>query len=147
MEVYKYKIGRITYTQTELTWGNSKRILALFRRLGILPDDTEIEPKNLQSILTQGDIIGEFLGIILKPQNSAAAFFLRAKAFLLRSIFKRPIPYPFINADKAGASILGKVFNDFFFLNKKVIDGLSGLSPFLQLMTQIAKPEKAKTQT
>ena len=118
MEGYEYKIGRITYFQTELNWKNDRKIFNLFRKFGVLPDDTEVSAANLQEVLTKGDILGEFLGIILRPKKSLFYFLQSLKIWILRHIFRRPIPSPFVVADLAPNSLIGQIFNDFFLLNR-----------------------------
>lgn len=144
MEGYNYKIGRVEYYQAELTYGDDRAIAKLFSRLGILPDETEIAPANILAIFAQGDILGEFLGIILKPKPGFFAYAQAVKVWALRNIFRKPIPRRYILADAAANSLIGQIFEDFFLLNNALIEKLTGLGNLLALTTSKANPRAAQ---
>jgi hypothetical protein len=71
METKEYKIGRVKYTQDELTWRQDKILINLYDKLISLSQSNEdLTLLQLQKLLTKYDLLGEFFAIILKHKFS-----------------------------------------------------------------------------
>ena len=126
-ETEQYKIGRITYTQSELTLKKDYQLIKMYNDLmGGPAKDEEIRLKDLQVLLTRHKKLNSFLGIILKPKFDIY-FILSFKwiGYARGRIDIRHIPN----------SMLGKLFDDFFLFNKALMTKLTGLGNILESMT------------
>ena len=144
METKKYKIGRVKYTQDELTWKQDKILISLYDKLISLSQSNEdLTLMQLQKLLTKYDLLGEFFAIILKPKISFYYLMLKSR-LIFKIIFQlKKGSLKQINIDAASNSLIAKIFEDFFLLNRTLIEKLTSLSDSLGLIAQTAK-EKTK---
>lgn len=133
METKEYKIGHITYTHEELTWGQDKAILRLFHRAKrkANPDDN-IDLNRIFELFARYDLLGIFLGIVLRVKNPLLGV-LRGLTNLIRLR-----PYHFVDANKMHHSDLVQVQQDFFLLNSNAAHLLNALWNGLGLIAQTA---------
>ena len=110
MEKFNYKIGGISYLQTELTWKNDKKLIALYGRVhSVAFKQEELRLKDLQPLLAKYNLLNHFFGIILRPQLS----FRYIVSFKWASYRLGKI-----SLDHATNSEIGQIFQDFFLLNR-----------------------------
>ena len=145
MEIKEYKIGKVKYTQDELTWRQDKILIDLYDKLISLSQSNEdLTLMQLQKLLTKYDLLGEFFAIILKHKFSFAYIILRI-SLIFKVVFRiKKGSLKQINIDAASNSLIAKIFEDFFLLNKPLITRLSSLGNSLDL---IAKTVKEKTKS
>ncbi len=118
--MYQYKIGRIWWTQEELTWKQDKQLAALFNRLRQAADgEEEISIDNTMRLLLKHDLLKAFLAIILRPKNR----------------FLRLLPIrPRVNV--LSNSQINEIREDFFLSNKTVLTKLSGFGNVLAYLSR-----------
>jgi hypothetical protein len=130
----EYKIGGITYVQTELTWGQDKAILKLLNRASGKFDGKEqlnVSAKNAFELLSKYDLLGEFWGIVLQPKKSLPYYLHRGKFYLLWIFrIRRGSPRQ-VDLSAASNSLIKEMFEDFFLLNKMLMKKLAGLNDVL----------------
>lgn len=118
MENETYKIGRISYSQGELTWGQDKALVKLYNSVSNSGfKSAELRLKDLQPLLTKYGLLDKFFGIILKPKFNLV-YLLSFKWITYFSQGK-------IELDAASNSQIGQIFSDFFLLNKKFVNKLT----------------------
>jgi hypothetical protein len=133
MTKHTYKIGKITYYQTELTWEQDKKLIGLAKQAQVkLSANDNLTIGELPGILQKHDLLAAFLTHVLKPRFGLWFMLDRIKR-ALKGDFGR------VSVNKATNTQIEKIFNDFFLLNRKLIEKLSG---FGELFTQIAETEK-----
>jgi len=142
MDKFTYKIGGVTYTQSELTWGQDKKIMALAQKAQVkLSGKEEITFAAIPDILRKQDLLARFLSLVLKPRFSPALIWMVLRN-ALRGNFGR------LNVDKATNSQIQKIFDDFFLLNKPLIEKLSSLGDLFSRIAQAsAKDEKTASKS
>jgi hypothetical protein len=125
-ETEKYKIGRLTYIQSELTLKKDYQLIELYNQLmkGPLKDE-EIRLKDLQIMLTRHNRLEQFFKIILKPKYDFNYLF--SFRWILYALGR-------VNIANIPNSLLRKIFEDFFLFNKPLITKLTGLGNILELM-------------
>ena len=110
----KYKIGFLTWKQEELTWRQDKQIAALVKNLATHPED-EISFNGMIELLNKHNMVGVFLGIILKPKHNIQ-FFIWKIWFTIKWIFNVHKGYfTQVEFDKATNSVIGQIYDDFFY--------------------------------
>lgn len=138
-----YKIGRVTYTQTELTWGQDKQIIALFAgAMGVIPDEEDLSLENLKTVLLRYDLMAEFMGIILKPKWDFAYLWNRTVMAIKIVTGKKRGSLRQVDMTPAHNSEIGQIFEDFFLSNKQLVKKLSELDTALGLMVRTAMTAK-----
>lgn len=150
----EYRIGRVTYTQEELTWGQTKRLVALLSRaMGRMVDDEVLSIENLVPLLSRYDLIGEALGIALRPRRNGWYWIDRAGLLLRLITRRRGGSLRQVRLDAAANTLVGQVFEDFFFINAPLLKRLTALDGALtwavQAMTtrETAPPSSNSTTT
>ena len=136
-DIEKYKIGRLIYTQSELTLKKDYQLIELYNQLmeGPLKDE-EIRLRDLQAMLTRHNRLEQFFKIILSPKYDFNYIFsFRWIGYAMGRVNIANIPN----------SLLTKVFEDFFLFNKPLITKLTGLGNILELMAD--QPTGPQTKT
>lgn len=142
---YTYKIGRVTYSQEELTWGQDKKIVALYNKaMSKLSGNDNITLAAIPELLIKYDLIGEFFGIFLQPYKNMAWYMDRLKFYFKWILGRRRGTWKQLNMDAAGNKQIEQMFDDFFLLNRKLIEKLSSLGNGLSMIAKTLKenPEK-----
>ena len=131
----RYKIGNIIYYQTELTWEQDKKLIALAKKAQVkLNANDKLTIGEIPNLLQRHDLLAQFLSHVLIPKIGIS--YIIARIFwACRGQFER------VNINKATNTQIEKIFNDFFLLNRMLIEKLSGLG---ELFTRIAETEKPK---
>lgn len=138
MEKEEYKISGLTYYQTELTWKKDKQLIKLYNAVRKAASKTEeLILSDLQPLLAKHNLLNKFFGIILRPK------------FTFRFVFSTRIFKYYIggviNIDHATNTQIGKIFGDFFLLNKTYATKLNELMKALGLIaTEAQKETKTK---
>ena len=136
-EVETYKIGRITYTQSELTLKKDFKLIEMYNSLISGPlKDQELRLKDLQVLLTRQNRLNYFFGIILKPKIDAAYIISFKWIGYARGM---------VAIGEISNSLLVKIFDDFFLFNKALITKLSELGNILELMPTGPTDQETKT--
>jgi hypothetical protein len=139
MEKSEYRIGKITYYQTELTWGQDKRIMELLNRASGKfngSDQLKVSAKTAFELLSKYDLLGEFWGIVLIPDKPLPYYFHRCKFLLGRLLKNKRGSLREIDLSDAPNSLIKEMFDDFFLLNKLLMKKLSGLNSVLDLIAK-----------
>jgi len=148
MEEKQYKIGRITYTQEELTWEKDQKLYSLFKKgLNIADGDESVTLDKLVMLLFKYNLMGVFLDIILIPKTWLDSF--------LKNISRLRNPTrPGIEIKKAGNAQIEQICHDFFLLNQRLMIMLFSLSENSDLIVKIqeilaagASPQILKPKT
>lgn len=137
-----YRIGRLTYTQSELTWKKDMVLFELLKTgLGIADNDEDLTLLKLQGLLVKYNLMGEFLAIILDPKRDFFYYLFRVLS-----------PFKKIHFETATNSTIGTIFEDFFFLNKTLLsrltlfaEGWDLMKPVLQEMGKYTSTSKRET--
>lgn len=130
---YNYKIGGQIYSQDELTWGQDQKLLNLYRKL----DHPDLKLSELERILANNNALGKFLRIALIPKYST--LFKNPKALYYYLIRRE------IYLKHTTNSTMGRIFQDFFFLNKKLITKLEELGNIFSLIAA-TQPQQPGTE-
>lgn len=156
MDMVTYKIGKLTFTQNELTWKQDKQLLKLANSFAGIADSNEniVIPRVFET-LQKYDMLGVMLGIILQPKWDWR-YCLYFAWQLLKLPFTRRIQW--VNVDELSNTEIKEIKEDFFLFNKSVMKklsdvsnalgwiakaGMQGETPETNLQT---KPKKPKTQ-
>lgn len=123
-----YNIGKLKYRQQTLTYGQDKKLIALYDKMNIRNEDAEITFEEIQKLLRENDLMMDFLEIILTPQRGWRYYLRRAKCFILRRRF--------LDIDNLGNDIIEQIFDDFFLLNKQLIMRLASYANVLGLIAR-----------
>lgn len=156
MEMVRYKIGKLSFTQNELTWKQDKQLLQLFRKYVNVADANEnvLIPKMFE-LLQRHDMLGVMLGIILQPVWDWR-YCLYVAGQVLKFPFTRRISW--VNVDDLSNSEIAEIKDDFFLLNKSVMIKLNDIGSALGFIAKAGmqgetaetnlqtKPKKPKTQ-
>jgi hypothetical protein len=126
---HSYKIGNLTYYQTELTWEQDKKLIDLAKKAQVkLTANDKLTIGEIPGILSKHDLLSAFLSHVLKPKRGISYLWDRIKR-ALRGNFER------VSVNKATNTQIEKIFQDFFLLNRMLIERLSGVG---ELFSQIA---------
>jgi len=136
METMNYKIGRMIFTQRELTWGQDKALIELFKgAYDRFRDDDNIEfrVKEFFNLLLEKDLIRDFFKIILIPRRNLRYWLSRLR--------RREVS---LKAENLSNSQMEEIIVDFFFLNQKLMTKLSTLGGSLSLIAQTIQAMNGK---
>ncbi len=146
MDHKEYRIGKVPFLHTELTWAQDKALTRLILKISNLAGrDNAISMKDLPRLLARHDLLGEFWGIILRRKfNLGWILELPHRIWRLVS-FKQS--WNFVNLDPVTNTQLGEMFDDFFLINRPFMKKLSSFGNALGLIAQAAMtatgPEKS----
>jgi hypothetical protein len=139
MEKQSYKIGRITYTLSELTYGQDKALVCLYNSVkNSAFKNEELRLKDLPDLLAKYNLLDKFFGIILNPARN---FFFIFSFKWIKYYFRGEICL-----DRATNTQIGDIFNDFFLLNKKFGNILKEYMNTLGLIANEAEKMKLVTK-
>lgn len=132
----QYKIGHLTYTQSELTLKKDYQLIELYNKLieGPLKDE-EIKLRDLQIMLTRHNRLEQFFRVILRPKYDI--IYLLSFKWIAYARGR-------VNIANIPNSMLAKVFEDFFLFNKALITKLTGLGNILELMQTPTEDQQTK---
>lgn len=127
---YTYKIGRLKFTQTELTWGKDKQLLKIYSDLSAKNPfkDEELKLVDIPILVEKYGLIEKFMGIVLIPKFNLFLFFspmVLWNYYILGKIY----------IDQAANSLMKQVWTDFFFLNRDVVNKLMEFGGVLDLVS------------
>lgn len=133
MDKKYYKIGHIKYYQSELLWGEKKRLIQLFDRMRkrINPQE-ELKLESAFDLAGKYDVLSLFAGIILKYKNPLWEVWFTIVNF----IRFRPRWYKSMN--KLSDKQLKEIKEDFFFLNSDAMNLLRNLGTAFSLIANQA---------
>jgi len=130
---FTYRDGRTTYYQEELTYGQAKQLIKIYKFLKKRASkDEELQVRELQNLLVKHNLLDRFFGIVLKPVWDPwyVISFKWLKLFFTRRI----------SPDNLGNSQIKKFFEDFFLLNKTLVTLLSEYATALGWIANKAIP-------
>lgn len=139
-DIFEYKVGRIKYIQQELTWGQDKKLIAMYQKMAT-PElkAEEFRMRDIPRILAKYNLVEKFMGIILSP-----VWTIR---YLLSFKWVRYYLFKEIGIDSAANSVNRKIFEDFFLLNKDLVTKLTEFENVLALIAEKAtEMEDLKTK-
>ena len=156
MDLVTYKIGKLTFTQNELTWRQDKQLLKMLNQfVGVADAGENVLIPRMFETLQKYDMLGVMLGIILQPKWD-----WRYCVYVAGQVLKYPFKWriDWVNVDELSNSEIAEIKDDFFLLNKSVMKklndigsalgwiakaGMQGETPATNLQM---KPKKPKTQ-
>ena len=130
---FTYQDGRTTYYQEELTYGQDKQLIKIYKFLKKRASkDEELQVRELQNLLVKHNLLDRFFGIVLKPvwDTWYVISFKWLSLFLTRRIAPK----------KLGNSQIRKFFEDFFLLNQTLVMLLSEYATALGWIADKAIP-------
>lgn len=114
----KYTIGGRVFVQKELTWKKDAQLIELTQNLfDKISSDEQLTIQVYIKLLFTGKVMGDFLAIVLDEQKPGLID--RVKLRFNKTDFD-----PRQDPGKLPNSVIHKIFNDFFFLNKAVLKKL-----------------------
>lgn len=140
MSGYTYKLGRLTYYQEELTWGQDKELARILQEsTNKVSGDEELSMNGLLDLLVRYDLLGTFLAIVLKPKRNFQYYLWRSFDAVCWALQIRRGSFRYVSANKASNSLLSEIIRDFFLLNKNVMSSLSNYGSGLELIQMAAQ--------
>jgi len=135
----EYKIGKLTWTQSELTWGQDKKLMKKVAKLAkVLDGNEEIKFSELKKFLFKHDLMDVFWGLVLRPKYTLVYFIWRLITILLFMVTLGFYSFKHTNIDLADGTTLDNMFDDFFLSNQKFMTKLSLYAGPLGLIAQTA---------
>ena len=140
MKIETYKIGWIKYIQSELTWGQSKKLIQMYNSITDSAfKSEEIKLMELRALLTKYNLLDRFFAVILRPRWSV--FYILSLKWIPYLFFKK------VSLNKAANSQVGQIFSDFFLMNQNLIQKFSEYGNALGMIAQVAdQMKKEKTE-
>ena len=143
----EYRIGRRTYYQKELTWGQDEKLIKLIEVLTGTGGDEDLNIANLHNILLKYKMVDHFFYIVLWPKKNLNFFLWRIWDFIKWTIGRRKGHFNIVDLKHASNSAVDSMFSDFFLLNQALIERLGNFGQVVQLIFQSATEAPAATET
>ena len=135
MEAKTYRIGKISFLHSELTWAQDKALVQLIMKISrIAGEDEALSMKDLPRVLAKHDLLGEFWGIVLQRKVNFWFYVENLRRIWRVLTFKQS--WRFVNLDPVTNTQLGDMFDDFFLINKAFMKKLSTFGNALGLIAQ-----------
>lgn len=144
-----YKIGCLRYNQTELTWGQDKRLWKLILALAPKADPEEdLSQQNWPALVAKYDLLGEFWGIILQPANWFwRVVWLFSRLTVIPGMLRSRKSLRWINCNRLPHSQLERMWQDFFLQNKRFINLLQSIGDSFSLIATTALKDAVQSKT
>ena len=136
MADYNYKFGLIAYEQKELTWKQDKQIIEMINKLtrNALANGDNLQIGEIANLVLNNNLTDVFFGMILRPKITAV--------YILSFKWIRLLVTRRISVDQAPNSTIKKIFDDFFLLNKPLVNKLKQWLNSLDLVGTMAQKMK-----